>query len=394
MRIGIVLAVTPGYSETFFTAKIRGLQANGHEVIVFSGKKVAEFRLCKVKKAPKVYGNSAVQLLMMFLEFLTLLPSLGRVQNFIKLEKKEGTGMSQILKRIYLNAHILRQQVDWLHFGFATQAIEKEVVAKAIGAKMGVSFRGFDINVYPLKHPNCYNRLWKHVDKVHSISKYLLEKAYGLGLSRETPYKIITPAVVMQDLPLDMERERFDATPLRIVTIARLTWIKGVDIAIEAMKLLQDQGVEFSYHIIGDGAPRDKERYQFMVHEYELKDRVFFCGKLTHQATLEKLQEASIYVQSSLNEGFCNAVLEAQAMGKLVIASDSGALPENVAHGRTGWLFPVGDAKALAQRIQLVSNLSEEEKMKVKKAAKERVRKQFTIEQQQEQFVEFYTQHH
>lgn len=390
MRIGIVLAVTPGYSETFFTSKIKGLLAHGHDVIVLAGKKEKGFELCPVKKAPKVYGNSVIQLGMMLWCFITLVPYALSVVRFINLEKKQGTSLSNILKKVYLNAHILKQRLDWLHFGFATQAVERELVAKAIGAKMGVSFRGFDLNVYPLKHPGCYKKLWSHVDKAHSISRYLLDKAHTIGLSKETPFEIITPAVVLQELPkeeLIRPNER-----LQIVTIARLTWIKGLEVAIDAMKELAAKKLDFTYYIIGDGSPKDEERYKYMVHELGLQDHVIFCGKLTHQATLAKLYQCSVYVQPSLNEGFCNAALEAQALGKLVIVSDAGALPENVVHEVTGWLFPVGDSGALAQRIQSVSNLSEAKKTKIIKAAKIRVRDQFNIEQQQEEFVKFYTE--
>jgi len=388
MRIGIVLAVTPGYSETFFTSKIKGLQAQGHEVVLFVGKKEKEFDLCPVKKAPRVYRAAVLQLPMMFLQFMTLIPYLGRVSKFVKFEKKENTLTATILKKLYLNSHILKQRLDWLHFGFATQALEKELAAKAVGAKMGVSFRGFDLNVYPIKNPDCYQKLWKHVDKVHSISNYLLQKAYGMGLSRETPSIIITPAVVMQELP-KMNELNVQET-LKIVTIARLTWIKGVDIAIEAMRILHGKGIDFEYHIIGDGASKELERYQFMVYEFGLQDCVFFCGKLTHQAALEKLLQADIYVQSSLNEGFCNAVLEAQAMGKLVIASDAGGLTENIIHEETGWLFEVGNPNELANLINSIIALPKNDKELISSKAKERVRSNFGIKAQQEKFLEFY----
>lgn len=392
MKIGIVLTVTPGYSETFFTSKIRGLQAQGHNVVVLASKKVKGFDLCKVKLAPTVYTYSIVQLVMMALRFCILIPYYRKVQTFVRLERERGTSTSNILKRIYLNAHIFPQGLDWLHFGFATQAIDKELVAKSIKAKMGVSLRGFDINVYPLKHPECYRTLWQQVDKVHSISKYLLERAYHLGLDKTVPATIITPAVMTKELPSYREPKATDYHPLKIVTVARLTWIKGVDIAIEAMKILKEHGVNFTYSIIGDGSAKEMERYQFMVHEYDLDKQVVFCGKLTHKETLNKLQEANIYVQSSLNEGFCNAVLEAQAMGKLVVASRAGALPENVLDGITGWLFSKGDFNALAQQIIAITNLPEEEKKKISKAARARVLQDFTMEQQQQKFVEFYTQ--
>ncbi len=387
MHIGIVLSQTPGYSETFFTSKIKGLQAAGFKVTLFVQKHRPEFTLCPVEVAPKVRSLMPLQLLAMGVVFTSLLLHLGTVKRFITLERNEGTTTAEILKKVYLNAHILKAKLDWLHFGFATMAVGSECVAKAIGAKMGFSFRGFDMNIFPLKHPGIYNLVWKHVDKVHSISTYLYNKAKSYGLSAETPYEIITPAVAIDSLPSGGIP---NSNTLEIVTIARLNWIKGLHTIIAAVELLRDAGHKITYHIIGDGEPKEKERYTFQVHEAGLQDVVFFYGKLTHRETLEKLQHASVYVQPSLNEGFCNAVLEAQAMGKLVLASDVGGLPENIVHNETGWLFPVENEVALATQLEYVLSLSAAEKKTVSEAAKQRVKKYFAIEQQQKSFVSFY----
>ena len=55
MHIGIVLAATPGYSETFFLSKISGLLSAGHHVILFTGKADPNFNLCPVVIRPR--GN-------------------------------------------------------------------------------------------------------------------------------------------------------------------------------------------------------------------------------------------------------------------------------------------------------------------------------------------------
>ena len=113
---------------------------------------------------------------------------------------------------------------------------------------------------------------------------------------------------------------------------------------------------------------------------------------MSHAKTLSLLQEATVYVQPSINEGFCNAVLEAQAMGALVIASDVGGLPENIIDGETGWLFPVQDAAALAKKIKQVVALSDVEKHRISEKARTRVFEDFSIEKQQQEFVSFYTE--
>ena len=388
MKIGIVLATTPGYSETFFRSKIRGLHEAGYEVTLFTQTREANFDACRVIVAPRVYSNRILQIVSMVLVYLSMILVLGRLFRYVQLERGEGKSMGSALKSLYLNSHILKRSMNWLHFGFATQAVGREVVAKAIGASMSVSFRGFDINVYPLKHKNVYKSLWKHVDKVHSISQYLLHRAYELGLAKETPYAIITPAVDLESLPSNELKP--NKTPYRFTTIARLHWIKGIDTALQAMALLKEKGIQFEYHIIGDGLQKDAERYKYLMVQLNLQHEVCFHGKLSHSNTLNYLKETTIYIQPSLNEGFCNAVLEAQAMGVLCIASNAGGLSENIEDGKTGWLFETGNKIDLVQKIENCLSMNKEEQYTVRQHAIQRVKEQFDIESQKEQFVKFY----
>ncbi len=388
MKIGLVLSNTPAYSETFFNSKIKGLQFNGMEVNLFVQNKKKDFNLCPVIKTAKVYKNHPLLQTGMFLwVFLTLIPHLSNVWNYVKLEKKQKSSFLKILKRVYLNSALLKQKLDWLHFGFATQAIGSELVAEAIGAKMAVSFRGFDINVYPLKHPNCYNLLWQQLDKVHSISNYLFTKAQSLGLSKNLPFAIITPAVDLKAAP---QINKLRSDKIQIVTIARLSWIKGLNVAIEAMKYLSENNIDFEYHIIGTGAIYDFERYKFQTYEYGLKNQIKFLGKFSHQETLRLLSQSDIYLQPSLNEGFCNAVLESQALGEISVVTNVGGLSENIIDKKTGWLTQNMNAKKMANKIINVINLPVSEKQQISENAINRVKTLFTIEQQQKKFIEFY----
>jgi len=389
MKIGLVLSSTPSYSETFFNSKIKGLQESGFEIVLFVQHASPSFKLCPVYISPKVFKNPILQFFSMLWVFLKLAPKLKAIMRFINLERRENISWFQIVKKIYLNTHILSQQLDWLHFGFATTALGKENVAKSIGAKMAVSFRGFDINVYPLKHPNCYNSLWKQVDKVHSISNYLLEEAYSLGLNKETNFQIITPAVTIEKLEL-LKSARLKET-IQIVTIARLHWIKGIDIAIDTMKVLKDKGINFTYHIIGTGSKEYIERFKYHVYELGLIDCIIFEGTLSHNKTLQFLNSCDLYLQTSINEGFCNAVLEAQALGKLCIATNVGGIPENIENNKTGWLVNSLEAPKLASKINEVFNLKTEENNRISINAQKRVNEHFNIEKQQQEFINFYS---
>lgn len=388
MKIGIVLSKTPSYSETFFLSKIEGLKASGFDVTLFVQKANPIFNLCPIVEAPKTYKiNPLLQFFnVIFVLFGFFIRFPNRLINFIRLERQVQRSLTQIIKNIYNNVHLLRSDMDWLHFGFATIAIQSEHVAQTIGAKMAVSFRGFDLDVYPKNHPNCYNVVWKQVDKVHSISEYLLKKAYQLGLLPETPISIITPAIDVTQFRND--NYQFSKEIIKIVTLARLHPIKDIKFAIEAMSILKNHNIAFEYKVIGDGPEHDV--LQEKIERLELKGGVSLIGKISHQDVVEALKKADIYVQYSESEGFCNAVLEAQAMGLLCLVSDGGALPENVLHEKTGWVIPKKNPTALANTILKIIDLPDEIKSKISRNARGRVTSSFNLNAQHEKFKAFY----
>ena len=387
MKIGLVLSRTPAYSETFFISKIEGLQKNGFEVVLFVNSKDTHFDLCTVKEQVQYRSFFILEF---FLKSLgLLLTKLSILLKFISLERKRNVSFKRILKKLILNQHILQESnVDWLHFGFATQAIGRENIAKAIGAKMAVSLRGFDIDVYPLKHKDCYSFLLKSVDKVHSISNYLLNKANILGLDKNTPSQIITPAIDSLRTIKSISKIN-NSKNLKICTIGRLHWIKNYTDILKSLKILKDKEIQFKYHIIGEGVLLEALKYE--VYEYGLNDSVIFEGKLSHQETIQKLYDSDVYIQYSYSEGFCNAVLEAQSMGVLPIVSDAEGLSENILNNKTGWVIQKNSPKLLANKIVEVSNLPESDKEKIRKQAIERVLKEFNVEKQQKEFIDFYT---
>ena len=374
MKIGLVLSSTPAYSETFFNSKIKGLQKNGFEVVLFVNSKDTHFDLCTVKE--QVQFRS----FFIFLKSLGLiLTKLSTLLKFISLERKQNVSFKRILKKLILNQHILQESnVDWLHFGFATQAIGRENIAKAIGAKMAVSLRGFDIGIYPLKNPKCYDLLWLNINKLHVISNDLLNLAYANGFKKNVPYQKITPAI---DTSFFINQ---------LMTIGRLHWKKDYTSIIIALKNLKDRGIDFEYTIIGDGP--EEEKLKYLVYELDLINNIIFTGKISQKEILIYFKKSHFYLQYSLQEGFCNAVLEAQSMGVLPIVSNAEGLSENVLNNKTGWVIQKNSPKLLAEKIVEVINLPDGNKEKIRKQAIERVTKEFNIEKQQKEFIDFYTQ--
>ena len=388
MTIALVLPQPPGYSETFFRSKIKGLQANGHQVIMVTAATNKAFDLCAHIQHPKVYKNPIRQLLSMLLVFVCLLPYWAKVNRYINLERKEGTSLKRLIEKIYINASLLKLNADWIHFGFATMAIGRETVPKAIGAKLAVSFRGYDIGVYPLDKPNCYFKLWKHASKVHYISDDLYHKALKLGLPSLIPAQKITPAINTNLFQLT--KPNATSSKPSFLTIGRLHWKKGFVEMLKALAELKTKGIDFQYKIIGEG--NDYERIAYAAYKLGILDKVEFLGKLKHEEVISRLQETDYYLQYSIQEGFCNAVLEAQAMGKLCIVSDAEGLSENVLDHQTGWVVPKGQPHLLAKKILEVMQKSNQEKEQTSQKAIQRVHDHFSLEQQKQEFSTFYNE--
>jgi glycosyltransferase involved in cell wall biosynthesis len=135
-----------------------------------------------------------------------------------------------------------------------------------------------------------------------------------------------------------------------IVFTGRLEKIKGAHTVLEAMKLLPDVKLK----IIGSGTQEaDLKAYQ---QKHQLNN-VTFLGKLNKAQTLETIGNAQFAVcASEWYEVLGFTVVEAMALGKPVIGSDIGAIPEMVINGQTGFLFEPGNAVQLAEKVKQLSS--------------------------------------
>jgi colanic acid/amylovoran biosynthesis glycosyltransferase len=102
------------------------------------------------------------------------------------------------------------------------------------------------------------------------------------------------------------------------------------------------------------------------------------------------MAKADIYLQPSVQEGFCNAVLEAQAQGCLCLVSDAEGLGENIEPGVTGYQFARRGVGELSELLARALAMTEEEKGPLRLAARSRVERHFTMPRQLDLFRDFY----
>jgi glycosyltransferase involved in cell wall biosynthesis len=386
MKIGLVLPNLPEYSETFFNAKIIGLQQKGFEIVLLINSNSVQTDLkCKIINAPNLSGAVFSKSMKSFFYLIqSFLFNFASTKKLFILNQIDEFSLANNLKNCVINSHILNQKFDWLHFEFGTMALGRENVAKAIDAKMAVSFRGFDHYVYPEKHQNCYKYLFSKNVKYHVLSN-----AMKIDLEKNKNFTSevikITPAINSSFYKtIRINENDF----LNITTVARLHPIKGLEYCIEAMKLLKKKDIKFHYTIVGDGI--EKNNLLKLIEKLDLKNEVTLTGKFSPSEVKNQLEKSNLYLQYSNEEGFCNALLEAQATGLISIVSDADGLMENIVNLETGFIVPKKNPVLLADKIIETRKLSSDQKTQISKNAVQRVKNEFEIEVQIEKFVDFY----
>ena len=134
-----------------------------------------------------------------------------------------------------------------------------------------------------------------------------------------------------------------------VLTTAKLTRNKGHEVAITALARLHGSGSPVTYLVCGDGG-REAE-LRALAEAVRLP--AVFTGLLESAEIIAALAAADVVVHPSLNEIFPNAVGEAMACGRPVVAADAGGTAELLGRdGNTGVLIPPGDAGALAEAVR------------------------------------------
>jgi glycosyltransferase involved in cell wall biosynthesis len=129
----------------------------------------------------------------------------------------------------------------------------------------------------------------------------------------------------------------------RVIVVSNLIHYKGHEFFLRAWARVVERFPEATALLVGEGVMRSS--LDSMARELGIAASVKFLGRRTDVANL--LAAADLYVHPSLQEGYSNAVLEAMAMARPVVATSVGGNTEAIADGETGLLVPPGDPSAL-----------------------------------------------
>ncbi len=211
-------------------------------------------------------------------------------------------------------------------------------------------------------------------DKVTAVSNYLKAETFNAFQCTahrvSVIYNFIDPDIYDRTLyPQSMRKKLGESHPI-LMHISNFRPVKRVRDVIRVFAKVHGE-IPCTLVMIGDGPDRVAAEEEARLLNVE--HAVYFLGKIDTVAPL--LAEADLFLLPSQSESFGLSALEALATGVPVIASNTGGLPEVVANGETGLLFPVGDVDGMAAgALELLRDPERRSRMSVRAAADARER--------------------
>lgn len=227
---------------------------------------------------------------------------------------------------------------------------------------------------------------------VQCVSGELADEAIGQGLNAS---KIVL-------LPCGVDTHLFRPRPrhsrgeqLRIISVAYMRWMKGLEFAVLTVRQLLDHGVPARLDMFGGDPlpsveePSERGRIEHAIEDLGLADHVFVHDFMPTPALAERYRESDVLLHSSVSEGVPVVILEAMTTALPVVATDVGGVAQVVSDGVTGFLVPAREPATAALalgRLWRDPDLRE----RLGRAGRERVMSELALDGQMQHLEELY----
>jgi colanic acid/amylovoran biosynthesis glycosyltransferase len=267
--------------------------------------------------------------------------------NIFKYGKKASS-----LSLLYILIPFLNKKFDILQCHFGSSGNIAALVKKlGIKGKLVTMFHGCDIREGIEKGGEIYNQLLNHGDCFLAISDYNRKNLIRFGVKTE---KLIFHPVGVEiyKFPFKWKGNKNLPSPIVILTVARLVEEKGLEYSITAIKeiLMKNSDLQLKYYIVGEGVL--KENLINLVKKLKLGDIVKFLGSMDQLQVAKEMSMAHIFLLPSISEALPVVLMEAQAVGLPIVATDVGGVAEAIVDGRSGFLVPSQNVNALVEKIE------------------------------------------
>lgn len=373
----------PSYSETFVSTEMSSLMANGTRVSVYSiHPPDARFKGVAPYVAPPVTAWRMLVWVLPGVVLLALHVVLG-----LRMD------MRNIPKLIFAAAHAARlaavlhfarsnkEKGLVLHAHFLARPTDVAALASLWVPHTPVLVTSHAGDAKDRRDPKLRRWRTNSADHILAASQYVSENL--TADQQDLPVSIVHCGIDVSKLPRAIKSSPTDEH-LVVVTVARLIATKGYERAIGIVgALARSSRKPVHWHVVGDGPERQSlEDSRDLLSEAGVT--VVLHGALDHESTLSVIAKCDLFLLPSAvtsedqnaGDGIPVAILESMALGKLVVSTRAGGIPEAVVDGTTGLLMTTETDDEIAARIL---NLLKDDHIatKISFAAKEKIQSEF-----------------
>ena len=284
-----------------------------------------------------------------------------------------------------LAAAIVHHRIDIVHARSRAPAWSALYASRRTGAHFVTTFH----NAYGAETwlKRRYNSVMAQGERVIAISEFVANHAaetYGVApeririIPRGVDFVRFDPERTSADRMIRLAREWGlpDGVPV-VMLPGRLTRWKGHFVLLEALRRLGRAGLHCV--IVGSGPRRYRRELEAAIARRPLPCPIRILDECRDMAAAYML--ADVVVSASTEpEGFGRVIVEAQAMGRPVVATAHGGAVETVLPGDTGWLVAPNDADALAAALAAALDLPAEMRLELAERAIAHMRANFTVD--------------
>ncbi len=196
-----------------------------------------------------------------------------------------------------------------------------------------------------------YYKKFNYIIAVSEKNREILKNVYPEFEGKiKVVYDIISSKLV-RNLSLKSKGYEDEFSGVRILTIGRHVYLKGYDMAIEAARLLKEEGINFRWYSIGEGILTSKLKQK--VKQYRLSENFIFLGTFTNPYPF--IKECDIYCQPSRFEGFGMAIAEAKMLNKPSVVTKFDVAYDQINNNKNGVLVEMSP-NSIANGIKKVMN--------------------------------------
>ena len=181
-------------------------------------------------------------------------------------------------------------------------------------------------------------------DAIIAVSREMQREILEVAPYAENKIRIISNGVDVSKCLL--KQDNYEAKEPILLFIARIAQIKGIFDLLKAAPYFSN---DIQLRIVGEGP--DMQRVKKWIRKQKLEQRITIIGTLSHEKILKEIQNCYALILPSYHETQGIVILEANALGKPVVATQIPGIDEIVQHDINGLTFPVGDIESMITTV-------------------------------------------